>query len=53
MLERSIVDVSGIAVRNRIEEGRHLPSHIVEVIEPVEEVALAVELERIEYELVR
>ena len=34
MLEWSVVNVSRIAMRDRVQEGRDLPSHIVEVIEP-------------------
>jgi hypothetical protein len=45
MLEWSVLDVRGITMGNRVQEGRDFPSHVVEVIPPVGEVESVVGLE--------
>jgi len=52
MLERPIVDVGGIAMGDRVQEGRDLPSNIVEVIPPVDTVMLAVKLDGVDHKIV-
>jgi hypothetical protein len=46
MLEWSVLDVRGVTMGNRVQEGRDFPSHVVEVIPPVEEVNSVMELEQ-------
>jgi hypothetical protein len=46
ILEWCVGDVLGIAMRDRVQKGRNLPSDRIEVVVPVRELNLAVEHEQ-------